>query len=123
MVEGSSPLLRVLVRWGIALTHFSRCEGRMSRIRTDPNVTGPVTAQRIDPDAHTDTRNTGPGQLSGATVRLPAAYVAAHVDLGTRSPHTALHSHDVERLGDVRRPCLQVEAGPSSITIPSGCAT
>jgi conjugative relaxase-like TrwC/TraI family protein len=43
---------------------------------------GSVTAQRIDPDAHTDARNADRQQLSGQTVRLPAAYVAEHVDLG-----------------------------------------
>jgi len=43
---------------------------------------GSVTAQRIDPDTHTDTRNTGRAQLSGGMVRLPAAYVAEYVDLG-----------------------------------------
>lgn len=43
---------------------------------------GSVTAQRIDPDAHTDARNADRQQLSGPMVRLPAAYVAEHVDLG-----------------------------------------
>ncbi|MFI9485357.1 MobF family relaxase [Promicromonospora sp. NPDC052451] len=43
---------------------------------------GSVTAQRIDPDTHTDTRNTGRVHLSGGMVHLPAAYVAEHVDLG-----------------------------------------
>ncbi|MEV0950471.1 MobF family relaxase [Promicromonospora sp. NPDC050249] len=43
---------------------------------------GSATAQRIDPDAHTDARNAHRQQLSGQTVRLPAAYVAEHVDLG-----------------------------------------
>ncbi|MFC4628282.1 MobF family relaxase [Promicromonospora alba] len=43
---------------------------------------GSVTAQRIDPDAHTDARNADRQQLSGPTVHLPAAYVAEHVDLG-----------------------------------------
>jgi conjugative relaxase-like TrwC/TraI family protein len=43
---------------------------------------GSVTAQRIDPDTHTDTRNADRQQLSGQMVRLPAAYVAEHVDLG-----------------------------------------
>ena len=49
---------------------------------TDVHPDGSVTAQRIDPDAHTDARNADRQQLSGATVRLPAAYVAEYVDLG-----------------------------------------
>jgi conjugative relaxase-like TrwC/TraI family protein len=43
---------------------------------------GSVTAQRIDPDADTDARNADRQRLSGQMVRLPAAYVAEHVDLG-----------------------------------------
>jgi conjugative relaxase-like TrwC/TraI family protein len=49
---------------------------------TDVHPDGSVTAQRIDPDAHTDARNADRQQLSGQMVRLPAAYVADHVDLG-----------------------------------------
>ncbi|WP_275001720.1 MobF family relaxase [Promicromonospora iranensis] len=49
---------------------------------TDVHPDGSVTAQRIDPDAHTDARNADRQQLSGPMVRLPAAYVAEHVDLG-----------------------------------------
>ena len=43
---------------------------------------GSITAQCIDPDPHTDARNADRQQISGQTVRLPAAYVAEHVDLG-----------------------------------------
>lgn len=49
---------------------------------TDVHGDGSVTAQRSDPDVHTDARNADRQQLSGQTVRLPAAYVAEHVDLG-----------------------------------------
>jgi conjugative relaxase-like TrwC/TraI family protein len=49
---------------------------------TDVHPDGSVTAQRIDPDAHTDVRNADRQQLSGPMVRLPATYVAEHVDLG-----------------------------------------
>jgi conjugative relaxase-like TrwC/TraI family protein len=49
---------------------------------TDVHQDGSIIAQRIDPDAHTDARNADRQQLSGQMVRLPAAYVAEHVDLG-----------------------------------------
>ncbi|WP_285100911.1 MobF family relaxase [Promicromonospora sp. MEB111] len=49
---------------------------------TQVHQNGSVTAQRIGPDAHTDTRKTGRVQLSGGMVRLPAVYVAEQVDLG-----------------------------------------
>ncbi|WP_423462450.1 hypothetical protein ACO229_18865 [Promicromonospora sp. MS192] len=51
---------------------------------------GSITAQRIDPDAHTDTRNTGRVQLSGgARSACPPRTWPSTWTWGTRLPHTA----------------------------------